>query len=123
MAYILPFAFEVECEGFFSQVRMHICVHLHTRGCTRVHSGTGTCAGMNVHNVFLTVLAWRPFCLLPSSCILISSIRSPFWISLEGGSNQILILSEPHTSHYLLPTAYCTLYAGTRRCVLQMSGL
>ena len=54
MAAILPFAFEVGCEGFFGQVQMHVCVHLHTRGCTRVHSGTGTGAGMNVHRVFLT---------------------------------------------------------------------
>ena len=53
MAETLPFAFEVGCEGFFGQVRMDVCVHLHTRGCTRVHSGTGTGAGMNVHNVFL----------------------------------------------------------------------
>ena len=42
MAVILPFAFEVGCEGFFGQVRMHVCVHLHTCACTRVHLGTGT---------------------------------------------------------------------------------
>ena len=90
MAAILPFAFEVGCEGFFGQVRMHVCVHLHTRACTRVHLGTGTGAGMYVYNVLLTVLAWRPFCLLPFNCFSISSIRFLFWISLEGGSNQIL---------------------------------
>ena len=112
MADALSFAFEVGCESFFGEILMHLCVHLHPRGCTCVHSGTGTCAGMNVHSLFFTFFVWRPFCFLPSSCSLISSIRSPFWISFEGDSNQIFILSEPHASHYLLPTAYCTLYAG-----------
>ena len=65
MAAILPFAFEVGCKGFFGQVWMHVCVHLHTRACTRVHLGTGTGAGMYMHDVLLEVLAWRPFCLLP----------------------------------------------------------
>ena len=57
LAAILPFAFEVGCEGFFGQVRMHVCVHLHTRACTRVHLGTGTGAGMYVYNVLLTVFS------------------------------------------------------------------
>ena len=90
MADILPFAFEVGWEGFFGQVQMHVCVRLHTRACTRVHLGTVTGAGIYVHNVLLRVLAWRPFCLLPPNCLSISSIRFLFWISLEGGSNQIL---------------------------------
>ena len=110
MADVLSFAFEVGCESFFGQILMHLCVHLLPCGCTSVHSGTG--AGMNVHSLFFKFFVWRPFCFLPSSCSLISSIRSPFWISFEGDSNQIFIKSEPHASHYLLPTAYCTLYAG-----------
>ena len=57
MAAILPFSFEVGCEGFFGQVRMHVCVHLHKRACTRVHLGTGTGAGMYVYNVLLTVFS------------------------------------------------------------------
>ena len=90
LAAILPFAFEVGCKGFFGQVQMHVCVHLHTRACTRIHLGTGTGVGMYVHDVLLEVLAWRPFCLLPSNCLSISSIIFLFWISLEGGSNKIL---------------------------------
>ena len=96
MADVLSFAFEVGCESFFGQILMHLCVHLHPRGCTCVHSGTGTGAGMNVHSLFFTFFVWRPFCLLPSSCILILSIRSPFWISLEEDSKQVFILSESH---------------------------
>ena len=56
LAAILFFAFWVYCEGFFGQVRMHVCVHLHTRACIRLHSSTGTGAGMYVHNVLLEVL-------------------------------------------------------------------
>ena len=40
MAAILPFAFEVGCEGFSVQVRMHVCVHLHTHACICIHLGT-----------------------------------------------------------------------------------
>ena len=78
MAAILPFAFEVGFEGFFGHVRMHVCVHLHTHACTCVHLGTGTGAGMYVYNVLLTVLAWRPFCLLPFNCF--QSHRSDFYL-------------------------------------------
>ena len=61
LAAILPFAFDVGCEGFFGQVRMHVCVHLHTRACIHRHLGLGTGASMYVHNVLLEVLTWRPF--------------------------------------------------------------
>ena len=37
MAAILLFAFEVICEFFFGQARLHVCLHLHTRACTHVH--------------------------------------------------------------------------------------
>ena len=68
LAAILPFAFEVGCGGFSGQVRMHVCVHLHTRACIRIHLGTGTGAGMYVHNVLLEVL--RIAAILPF----------PFWV-------------------------------------------
>ena len=66
---------------------MHVCVHLHTRACILIHSGTGT--GMYVHHVLLEVLTWRPFCLLSSN------------------------LSELHTLYCILPLhiAHCTLRA------------
>ena len=105
MAAILPFAFEVGCECFFGQARMHLCVHLH--GCTYVYTcthvhvhvyiGTGMGASMYTYNMLLTVLAWRPFYFLPFNCFSISSIRFLYWISFEGGRNQIFnLVGLPH---------------------------
>ena len=48
MAAILPFAFEVGCECFFGQARMHICVHLHTRACKHVHGYRYGCRYVHV---------------------------------------------------------------------------
>ena len=48
MAAILPFAFEVGCECFFGQARMHICVHLHTCACTHVHGYRYGCRYVHV---------------------------------------------------------------------------
>ena len=63
MAAILHFAIEVGYEGFSVfqvlctyvqvQVRMHVCIHLHTRACIHTHSGTVTGAGMYMHDVLL----------------------------------------------------------------------
>ena len=98
MAAILAFASEVGFECFFGQARMHLCVHLLTCACTRVHLGIGTGAGMYMYNMLLTVLAWRPFCFMPFNCFSISSIGFLYWISLEGVSNQILNLVDlPHS--------------------------
>ena len=57
MAGILPFAFEVGCEGYLGQVWMHVCVHLYTRVCTRSHPGTGTGAGFETS--MLRLIAFR----------------------------------------------------------------
>ena len=89
MAAILLFSLRLDASA--SLVR-HGCTNVYT--CTHVHvhmyTGTGTGAGMYMYTVLLTVLAWRLFCFLPFNCFSISSIRFLYWISLAGGSNQIL---------------------------------
>ena len=95
MATILPFAFEVVHKCFLGQARMHVCVHLYTCACTCVH---GYRYGSRYVHVLLMVLAWGPFNFLPFCCFSISSIRFLYWISVEGGSNQIFnLVGLPHS--------------------------
>ena len=51
IAAILPFAFKVVHKCFFGQARIHICVHLHTRACTRVHGYRYGCRYVRVQRV------------------------------------------------------------------------
>ena len=51
MAAILPFAFEVISECLLGQARLHACVHLHPRACTRVHGFRYWSRYVHVHRV------------------------------------------------------------------------
>ena len=73
---------------------VYTCTHVHVHA----YRGTGTGAGMYTYNVLLTVLAWRPFCFMPFNCFSISLIIFIYWISFEGGSNQIFnLVGLPHS--------------------------